>query len=443
MNLSEQTIIVGLGRSGYATAQYLAAKNQPFMLMDSRAHPKLLKQFRADFADIKIHLGGLDETLLTQAKMIILAPGLAKSLPAIQAAIAAKVEVIGDIELFIREAKKQACQLVLITGSNGKTTVTTLLEQVAQQAGINAYAGGNIGRPALDLLKEQADLYVLELSSFQLETTPSLYSDAATVLNISPDHLDRYASVAEYAQAKQFIYQNAKNCIVNCDDQQTLNNAQNNIIGFSLHQPKENDFGLADGYLKQGDKNLIAIKDIKMLGQHNVANALAVLALANALNIPLEAVIETLKSFSGLVHRTEFVREVQGVQWVNDSKATNIGACKAAIEGLANKKQANIILLAGGQGKGADFNDLVQPISEHVHHVILFGEDAKKISQILTDQCGLIQAISLEDAVNQAAEIAESGDLVLLSPACASFDLFDGFEHRGDCFKESVWRLPA
>lgn len=446
MILNTEIIIVGLGKSGYATAQYFRAKKQPFMVMDSREKPALLKQFKAEFPDIQLSLGELNQAQLCQAKTLILAPGLAKSLPEIQAAIKAGVEVIGDIELLMRETQNKAVKTILITGSNGKTTVTSLIEAMAKKAGLNAFSGGNIGRPALDLLNEKAaDLYILECSSFQLETTPNIHSDAATVLNITPDHMDRYDDLNHYARIKRHIYQQATCCVVNRDDPATfqdLNAAQ--MVGFSLEKEnsQDGDFYLQDNQLQQGEQVLITTDQIKMIGQHQYANALAALALVDAVGIDQQAALDTLKTFSGLTHRTEFVREINQVRWINDSKATNIGACQAAIKSLGAKNKRNIILLAGGQGKDADFSELIEPISQHVHHVILFGEDSEKIADALNNKCGLIRAISLDEAVNHAAEIAEAGDLILLSPACASFDLFDGFEHRGDCFMEAVWRLP-
>lgn len=441
-----ETLIVGLGKSGLSCARYLTAKQQPFSVMDSRPTPPLLGQFKKEFPDIAMTLGNFDKTRLKQAKTLILAPGISLKESAIQSAIAAGVEVIGDIELLMRETQNKAPKIALITGSNGKSTVTTLLFAMAKAAGINTVAGANLGEPALDLLPLQADLMILELSSFQLETTPSLHSDVATLLNISPDHLDRYADLAEYTETKQQIYNNTKTSVVNLDDPQSGQNQQGKIIPFSL-TPIQQGWGLQTKenalFITYNGKAILNTQQLKIRGRHNISNALASLALGSALDLPQEAMLNALQQYTGLPHRVEFVREIQQVEWINDSKATNVGACIAAIQGLGARDRQNIILLAGGQAKGADFKPLLPAILAHVHHAILFGEDSEQIATVLTDQCGLIRVNTLDEAVNHAFEIAEKGDIVLFSPACASFDLFQNFEHRGECFKEAVQRLPT
>jgi len=436
-------LIIGIGRTGLSCARFLAAQKQSFAVLDNRLNPPLLAQFKKEFPDISITLGDFNETQLKQAKKIILVPGLSR-----HQALFKEVDdkIIGDIELFMQETRDLACQIVLITGSNGKSTATTLLLEMAQKAGIKAVAGGNLGEPALDLLSQKADLYILELSSFQLETTPNIHSTAATVLNISPDHMDRYQDFTHYAQTKQHIYQNTLNSIVNLDDIESQKNSQGTVIGFSLDPEFNQGWHLqitkGQEFIAYQQQNKLATNELQMMGQHNIANVLACLNLAQSLNLPEESLIAAIKDYKGLTHRTERVPSPHSIMWINDSKATNVGACVAAINGLGSKVKQNIVLIAGGQSKGADFSELLQPVLQFVHHVILFGEDREKIRQVLLDKCGLIMVNTLDEAVNHASEIAEKDDIVLFSPACASFDLFKNFEHRGDCFKQAVTRLP-
>jgi UDP-N-acetylmuramoylalanine--D-glutamate ligase len=346
------------------------------------------------------------------------------------------IEISGDIDLFAHEV---SAPVVGITGSNGKSTVTTLLAAMANEAGVNAVAGGNIGLPVLDLLAAPQDLYVLELSSFQLESLHRLPMKAAVVLNVSADHMDRYADLNSYAASKQAIYDDAEIAVLNRDDPLAgrLNTRQTNVIGFTLDKPQAGDFGVCshDGedWLCRDDEQLIAVAEIGIRGAHNVANALAALAIGTGLGLPRAAMLKTLKNFPGLPHRTQWVAQHNGINWYNDSKGTNVGATLAAIEGLPGTH----VLIAGGQGKGADFSAL-RMAAMRLRALVLIGEDADRIEQALHGVVALVRAKDMAEAVRLAAKYAQPGDNVLLSPACASFDMFNGFEHRGEVFMQTV-----
>ncbi|MGE3919471.1 MAG: UDP-N-acetylmuramoyl-L-alanine--D-glutamate ligase [Gammaproteobacteria bacterium] len=436
-------VIVGLGVTGLSCARYFSRKKIPFAVLDTRENPPLLDEFQKEFSHVQISLGSWDQSFLSQASEIILSPGISIHEPAIQTCIAQKIPVIGDIELFAREAKAPICA---ITASNGKSTVTSLVGYMAKCANLNTRVGGNLGTAALDLLQDsEPDLYVIELSSFQLETTYSLSVTAATILNISPDHMDRYDSFGDYIAAKQRIYLNAEYMICNRDDINTLpvkSFRGNNIITFGLNAPKSNEFGLITSnsniYLALGDQCLCSVNEITLKGSHNWSNALASLALGKVLNFPMSAMLQALQTFHGLPHRCEWIAEKQGVNYYNDSKGTNVGASLASLNGLAAGISGKVILIAGGQGKGADFSLLQKPVSENTRAVILIGQDAPLIEKALNGSTTILHANDMLHAVKLADETAQSGDVVLLSPACASFDMFKNFEHRGKVFVEAV-----
>ena len=440
-------IIIGLGQTGLSCARYLARKGCAFMLVDTRETPPGLELIREEFPDAELHCGELDPELLCRASEILLSPGVAKDHPAIQAAVSAGVKLSGDIDLFCQAV---TAPIVAITGSNAKSTVTTLVGQMALDAGIDTGIGGNLGTPVLDMLSAgEQQLYVLELSSFQLETVNDLRATAATVLNVSPDHLDRYNnSLQLYYQAKHRVFRGAANVIVNRDDALTspLLSTGVKVSSFGLGRPDLNQFGLLEQegelFLARGLKPLLAVSDLKIQGQHNIANALASLALGEAVNIPLESMLQTLKGFAGLKHRCQWVGDKQGVTFFNDSKGTNVGATVAAINGLAATLSSDnkIVLIAGGVGKGADFSDLNEPMAKAGRGLVLMGKDGGLIDQAVACLKGQY-ATSMQDAVAQAARLARPGDIVLLSPACASFDMFSGFPARGDAFIESVKAL--
>lgn len=438
-------VIVGLGQTGLSCAQFLCEKGAAVAVMDTRELPPALHTLQQDHPEVLVHTGGLSLEWLQHADQIILSPGVDPRLPELQAAASAGIEMIGDIELFARYAD---APVIAITGSNGKSTVTTLVSLMAQLAGYQVATGGNLGTPALDLLDEApVDFYVLELSSFQLETVNSLNAFAAVVLNISADHLDRYNSVGDYQQTKQRIYQGNGVMVINRDDPVVAAMADPNrqTIGFGLKQHGEHDFAvrLIDGqrWLCEGQYELMPVKDMKIAGQHNIANALAALALGSVMGLPMHAMLSALREFKGLPHRCRLVRERRGVHWYNDSKATNVGATIAAIEGLTDNGE--MILILGGVGKGQDFAALTTVLKAHVYATVLIGEAADEIAGIVPSTVITETADSIKSAVNLAALLAKEGMQVLLSPACASFDMFLSYVDRGQQFEQAVRELQT
>ncbi|AOV18635.1 UDP-N-acetylmuramoyl-L-alanine--D-glutamate ligase [Acidihalobacter aeolianus] len=434
-------LVVGLGATGLSVVRYLAARGEPFAVVDSRAEPPGLGELAAIGMPQEIHLGAFDRDVFHRARRLIVSPGVAVSNPAIEEARAAGAEVIGDIELFAREAR---APVIAITGSNGKSTVTTLVGEMARRAGMRAAVGGNLGTPALDLLGDGApDLYVLELSSFQLETTDSLHPRAAVVLNVSPDHMDRYASLDAYAQAKARIYARAAHCVVNRDDPLAASLVSDCArTGFGLSSPRAGDYGLIerDGghWLARGDMPLLAAAELRMAGRHNLANALAALALGYEAGLPQQAMLAALREFPGLPHRCQWVGRRDEVDWYNDSKGTNVGATLAAIEGL----DGPLVLIAGGQGKGQDFAPLRTALAGRARGVLLIGVDAPRLREALDGVAPLLDAPDMPAAVALAARLAQPGDRVLLSPACASLDMYRNYMARGDDFVRAYEGLP-
>lgn len=428
-----KVIILGLGKTGLSCVNYFLRRGVTPMVLDTRANPPGAQELAAG---VELRCGPLDEVLLTQAELIIASPGIALATPALQAAAAAGVEIIGDIELFVREAK---APIVAITGSNGKSTVTTLVGEMAVEASLAVGVGGNIGIPALDLLLTPADLYVLELSSFQLETTHSLQAAAATILNLSEDHMDRYAGMADYLAAKQKVYVGAKHILCNRDDMATAPVAGQLWQSFGLD---EQAYGrvVRDGqlYLAVAGEPVLAVERLHIVGAHNQMNALAAMALCDAVAIPRAAQLAVLERFTGLPHRCQFVREHLGVRWVNDSKATNVGSTLAAVAGLAEAVQGKLILIAGGQGKGQDFAPLQALLGTQIDQMLCFGQDAQLLCE-LGPQAERVA--DLTAAVHRAQQLAQPGDWVLLAPACASLDMFKNFEVRGQQFTALVEAL--
>lgn len=438
-------VIVGLGKTGLSVANYFQRENIPFAVNDTRDNPPNLDEFKKLHPEIKISLGGYDENLLLNADEIILSPGLPLKEPIIQRCIAKNISVIGDIELFSRSAKGK---IAAITGSNGKSTVTSLLGEMAKACGINVRVGGNLGTPALDLLiNGEAELYVLEMSSFQLETTFSLVSNCAVILNISPDHMDRYDSFDDYAAAKHRIYTGAEIIIWNLDDIATKPSFDPEFqITFGLSEPlHEKRFGLSkksnQTFLAYQDELLINVNDVALKGSHNWSNVLAALAMGKALDLPLEGMLKAVRTYQGLPHRCELIKTIDGVQYINDSKGTNIGASISALKGIGESISGKIIWIGGGQGKGADFSEIAPALAKYANFAILIGEDAGKINTAISSTTKTEKTSSLQLAIEKAKQLAKPGDAVLLSPACASFDMFNNFEHRGEMFAKFVKEL--
>ncbi len=447
----EYCLVVGMGATGYSIACYLQMKGVAFHVFDTRASSLMAEQFKALAPNAELFFEKIDDDVILGAKEVYLSPGVPRDEYVIRTAIANDIPVVGDIALFLRDIaeSKPNANIVGITGSNGKSTVTTLVGLAAEKAGLKVAVGGNIGIPALELIDIDADLYVLELSSFQLESTPKPNLSVGCILNISADHMDRYDSLSKYIMAKQQIYLGAKSVVYCLDDANThapLLEQQEEIAqkrsGFGLSQAIEAEetqyvFVPQSGWLQHEEEKLIHRDEIKIKGAHNVNNALALFAIADAAGIARRACADVLSEFKGLPHRCEIVQEHEGVTYINDSKATNVGATEAAIVGLAADYQG-IVLIAGGEGKGAEFDVLAEIIARYVRVLVLIGKDAELIDHTVRGRVETIHAIDLESAVVKAKNVAQSGNVVLLSPACASLDMFTNFEERGQVFAQAV-----
>lgn len=446
------TIVIGLGKTGISCARFLAAQQIPFAVADTRSEPANLASFKQQFPDTEVRCGDLDAEWLKRSNRLVVSPGVARKEPAIMTAEAAGVEVLGDIDLFCQSV---SAPIIAITGSNAKSTVTTWVGEMALDAGVDVGVGGNLGTPVLDLLEAgEKALYVLELSSFQLETTDQLRAEVATILNVSPDHMDRYDDLAGYHRAKTRIYRGCKQAVFNHDDHLTQPLLPDTLpqVSFRLGRPDLNQFGTVSHqgelYLAKGLERLLPASALKLRGAHNQANALASLALGDAVGLPMPSMLQTLQRFGGLRHRCQWLRQLDSVDYYNDSKGTNVGATLAAIEGLgadllAQTPPAKIVLIAGGEGKGAAFDDLAEPMRRCGRHAVLIGTDRALLASALDGAVPCQQQETLEAAVKAAQKLALPGDVVMLSPACASFDMFSGFEHRGECFEALVQTLES
>ncbi|MBX3709325.1 MAG: UDP-N-acetylmuramoyl-L-alanine--D-glutamate ligase [Gammaproteobacteria bacterium] len=443
---TELHVIVGLGATGLSCARYLKNCGLPITVMDTREAPPYLETFSRHCPDVPVVLGGLNDSLLEKATRIILSPGIALREPAIAKQVKRGVPVIGDVELFARAVN---VPVIAITGTNAKSTVTTLVGNMTETAGYHVQAGGNLGVPALDLLLNHpvANLFVLELSSFQLETTYSLKPQVATVLNVTADHMDRYEDLVHYQRAKYRVYQNCQIAVCNRDDPLTecYEKTLQKKLYFTSDMPGQSEFGLLtkgkETYLAFADTVLLPVNELPVRGKHYQANALASLAIGYGLGLPFEPMLKVLREFKGLPHRCQLVRERNGVRWYNDSKGTNVGATQAAIEGLGSEIIGKLIVILGGVGKNADFQSLVPAIEKYSRHIVLIGEAANDIANAVGNRVPLSFANSMDDAIQQAAVVAQPDDSVLLSPACASFDMFNNYEHRGRVFTEIVEKL--
>lgn len=433
------SVVVGLGVTGLSVARFLQKSQRAFVLMDTRQSPPNLEAVRQEFPNTHLILGNLDSDVLSAASEIIVSPGVPLATPEIAHAIAAGVSVIGDVEILLRNVK---APVVAITGSNAKSTVTTLVGEMAKAAGLKVAVGGNLGTPALELLHDDVELYVLELSSFQLETVTKVNAKAATILNISEDHLDRYDNMRAYILAKMRVYFGAENFIVNRKDvlaQPPMPVGKKPIyfggaadfggFGVMMHQGEE--------YLAKNLTPLMPVAALKIRGRHNIDNALAALALGDAVNIPMSAMLQALETFKGLRHRCEWVRTINDVEFYNDSKGTNIGATIAAIEGLSRVPH-KIFVIAGGEGKDQNFSELAPVLADNSCELILIGRDAQLIARSCESFVPVYFADSLKNAVEMAIQLAKPRDIVLLSPACASLDMFKNYADRGEQFCKIV-----
>lgn len=447
MQNPKNTVVIGLGITGLSCVRFLRKHHLPVIVMDTRENPPNLAAFRSEYPDVAVYTGKeWPQAILNEASSLVVSPGVSIATPAIQEAKAQGVEIVGDIELF---ARKNKVPVIAITGANGKSTVTTLVGEMAKACGKKVAVVGNIGTPVLDILanEQDLDLIVMELSSFQLETTRSLQPIAATVLNITPDHLDRYDSFQDYVKAKHRIYFEAQHAIINKQDPLSMSPTMAPSVQchyFTLGEPQQGEWGLRwqdeTCWLALGDTLLLPTTSMKIFGQHNYANALSALALGQAAGLSIDEMLKALQTFTGLAHRCQEVAEINEVKWINDSKGTNIGACQAALEGIGKQLKGKIVLLLGGDGKGADFNDLVPMVTQFCKKIIVMGKDTPLIKQALAQKVDTSDASNMQEAVVIAYKTAQAGDVVLLSPACSSLDQYKDFAHRGDTFVEAVKR---
>lgn len=448
-----KALVLGLGDTGLSMAAWLARSGASVRVADTRDSPPRLAALRRALPGVSAACGPFRDQTFTGVDVIAISPGVPLAEPHVRRAIAAGTRVLGDVELFAQAVMSRDSRVIAVTGTNGKTTVTSLVGAMVRAAGSDCEVAGNIGPAVLDALMRREDsgktpeLWVLELSSFQLETTASLAPDAATVLNISEDHLDRYRGIDEYAAAKARIFAGAGMQVLNRDDPRSLAMALpgRGTATFGLDAPhRAEDWGLlelaGEPWLAQGASALLAVREMTLAGLHNAANALAALALCRALGLPLAPLLQALREFKGLPHRVEPVGEAQGVRWFDDSKGTNVGSTVAALAGLA-RGAAKVILIAGGDGKGQDFTPLRAAIVRSARALVLIGRDAPLIEAAVAGAGVPVQrAASMDQAVALAGDAAHRGDAVLLSPACASFDMFRDYKHRGEVFRLAVER---
>ncbi len=449
------SVIVGLGDTGFSCARHFIRRGRTFRVVDSRPEPPRLGALRELMPDAEIELGEFRAEGLLDAAELVVSPGVDLRNPALAAALEAGVPASGDIDIFSREAPGA---IVAVTGSNGKSTVVAMLAAILDEAGVDYGLGGNLDgsrfRPVLELLGERArDWYVLEVSSFQLETVERLNAKVALLLNLSADHLDRYDSMEEYARAKQRIFRGSGSIVLNRDEAWSRPPAQHEgddvpVLSYGLDEPAPGQFGLrrhrGESWLALGEQRWLPASELKLPGQHNVSNALAAMALALAMGMPQQAIVAGLLAFRGLPHRCQWLANIAGVDYYNDSKATNVGACMAAVRNLAAERTGRagkVVLIAGGSGKGADFAPLAPLLRESARAAVLVGRDAAELAAVLAPGTRVHLAGSMADAVSRARACAEPGDAVLLSPACASFDMFEGFAQRGEAFARCVESL--
>lgn len=442
----KKVLVVGLGATGLSCVRFLDKRGVELAVTDTRENPPGLDVLREQYPHVAVFIGGFEQAAFERSDILVVSPGVAVAEPLLRTALQEGKKVIGDIEIF---AICNTVPTVGITGSNGKSTVTKLVDDMARMANKKVVAGGNFGTPALDLLDNyyDAQLFVLELSSFQLETTSLLNTEVSALLNISEDHMDRYADITAYADAKARIFSHAQRVVYNRDDQNVVD-IVNGLpaalarTSFSLDENTGADFYAhqEDGtvWLMHRDAGLIRADELHIQGMHNVANVLAAMAIAHNLSLPMPAILQAATRFTGLPHRTQFITAINDVSWFNDSKATNVGATLAAINGMQDRR---LILFLGGQGKGQDFSPLAQALQKHVYQVFLYGQDAELIHRQIEGSTRLTMVADLKQGIESAQEITQAGDVVLFSPACASFDMFKNYEHRGEVFARLVGEI--
>ena len=453
----KEVLVLGLGDTGLSALRWLHRQGARLSVADTRENPPGVATLQAELPSVKLHTGAFAEAVFNHAEIIVISPGVPMVEPLVQATIQRGVPVVGDVELFA-QYKPATAKVIAITGSNGKSTVTTLVGEMCKAAGLKTVVAGNIGLPILDtLIGDEADVYVpdvyvIELSSFQLETTSSLNADAATVLNISEDHMDRYHGLDDYAQAKARVFFGQGVQVLNRQDAWSMGMALpgRDIVTFGLDQASSDcDFGLSTQanitQLMHGSEAMLATTEMKIAGLHNAANALAAMALCEVIGVPQISMFKALREYKGLPHRVEWVADIGNVAFYDDSKGTNVGATYAALQGLVGPNDSKkIVLIAGGDGKGQDFSPLAEIVEKNARAVVLIGRDAAQIETVLSGtKVALMKAESLEAAVKTAYDLAKSGDAVLLSPACASFDMFRNYVHRAEVFVQSVKDLAA
>lgn len=439
---AHKVLVAGLGKTGLSCVRYLLARGDRVTVTDTRVQPPMLDELSHEYPQVETLLGQPVPEQLEEYDEVVVSPGLSIREGSLSRYRAQGHELSGDIELFALAAQ---APVIAITGANGKSTVTDLVGHLLQTAGKHVLVGGNIGTPALELLNEpKPEAYVLELSSFQLETTHSLNAVAATVLNISADHMDRYDGIDDYAATKAAIFQGNGVMVLNRDDARVaaMQRVGRETLWFTLGEPQgASDFGVIrqgdEEWIAHGDTPVMPVAEVWLPGRHNLANVLAALALVDRFGLPVGEQRRAVAGYRGLPHRYQKVGEVGDVQWINDSKATNTGACAAALNGTLRP----VVWIAGGEGKDADFGELCEAVRGKVRTAVLIGRDAQLIAVAVGHETEVVYARDMDEAVSKAAQAAQPGDAVLLSPACASFDMFDNFEHRGRAFTEAVQRL--
>jgi UDP-N-acetylmuramoylalanine--D-glutamate ligase len=442
----KKVLVLGLGKTGYSCVRWLVERGAHVTSADSRDFPPQADALAREFPDVPLYPGAFKESLLRDIEMLVLSPGIAPSEPLVATALGCKLPILGDVELFALELERnQKPRVVAVTGTNGKSTVTSMAGAMCREAGLRTVVAGNIGLPVLEAFDAAAEVYVLELSSFQLETTMSLDADAATVLNVTEDHLDRHVRLTGYARAKSRIFRGSGVQVLNRQDAISRGMAlkQRRVFTFGLDAPaSDNDWGLmswhGESWLAQGRRNLIETRALAVSGLHNAANALAALALTRGLGLAYPPLIAALKKFEGLPHRVQKVRELNGVVFFDDSKGTNVGAAAAALDGMLRP----VVLIVGGDSKGQDFSPLMESVKARARAVVLIGRDREQIARAIAGAgVPMLRAESMQDAVMTAYSQARPGDAVLLSPACASFDMFRDYQHRAEVFVGAVRAL--